>query len=339
MKKSLLVHVWIQIIICFISASILLSLLWWGLFSTKKAQLLTGNFSRGSMDSMYDKHSQYNDWFLITGDNDTKQLESDRDDGLNHKAVKVFTYKQKKYGLPAFVYGSSSVDERKAARPLFFMLTKKPSLNPHEYLYGGSFLYPAAFILIGMKTVGLIDPHSDVYFPFTRSPRIAAIYIPGRMLNIVSYIAILIILGYWGMQIKGPLCSVLSMLIWLLSSLPFHHALTSKPHLYAALWIFLSAYILVKMINHNTKGILLASLILGLGVGASIITVVFILVFYWMIITSTIKNKLLWMVLSSFCCVIVFLVTNPYILVFFNRFLQTILFCGFHAGVDHTGYA
>jgi len=228
--------------------------------------------------------------------------------------------------LRAFLSGSEAIDERKTYSALSRMNPGRLDFDPRMYIYGGSYLYPLGAILYGFKSIGLLHVTDDFSRYLRRPSEIALLYMAGRGLNIAAFLGTLLLLGRLGMTMAGRLSGTGAMLAYSFSTLPLNQCLVSKPHVYAAFWALLSLYLLVC---HAERGrlhhLLLSGAAAGWAAGASLPCGALALLFPIVLWDRRDVGGALRKVAMAWAGMgLVFLITNPYALIRFDRYWLTV---------------
>jgi hypothetical protein len=179
---------------------------------------------------------------------------------------------QKLFALGSYLLDGSAHDEAQTYHALASMRPSRLDLNPHMYIYGGTYLYPLGAILMAMKAVGAIHV-ADAAFGLDRPESIARLYLAGRWMNIVAFLGVLWLVGRMAGRAGGRLTAALAMTAWACSTLAIDQALISKPHLYAAFWALLAVEILASREGKpSPRRLAAAGAAAGWAMGASLVS-------------------------------------------------------------------
>jgi len=241
--------------------------------------------------------------------------------------------------LRSFIVSGSAWDEAITYNTLSRMNPSQMNFDPGSWFaYGGSYLYPVGFLIYIAKVVGLCHITNDISYYLKHPHDISIMYTVGRGLNVVALLGIMFLLGKLGDMIGGRLCGNTAMLTLACSGLALNQSLLSKPHVYAAFWAFLSLYFIILFLEGSPISYLaLASVSAGWAMGASLPAGLIGLYFPVLLFHRKDPSRLILMVTLFFCgMIITFLLTNPYVVLAWDRFLLCLIRGGSGGGY---GYA
>ena len=239
----------------------------------------------------------------------------------------------------SFIVSGSASDETITYNTLSRMNPGQMNFDPGGWFYyGGSYLYPLGFLVYVAKVLGLCHITNDISYYVGHSHYISTMYAAGRGLNVVALLGILFLLGKLGDRIAGRLCGTTAMLTFACSGLALNQSLLSKPHVYAAFWALLSLYFIILFLEGSSSRYLaFAAVSAGLAAGASLPAG--LIVFFFPVLLFSRKDPRqailrISMVLGGM--IVTFLLTNPYAVLAWDRFLLCLISGGSGAGY---GYA
>ncbi len=238
----------------------------------------------------------------------------------------VLTEEQRFFALGSFAINGSAHDEGQTYHALASMHPGRLDLDPHMYIYGGSYLYPLGATLFAMKAAGALRITRD-YGEYLDFPRhIARMYLAGRAFNIVASLGILLLLARLGDRLGGRLCASAAMLAWLCATQAIDQTLVSKPHVYAAFWSLLSVSLLLRNPSAPSwKTVCLGGICAGWAMGASLVAFLIAIPVASLLYDRRAAKQSL-QKLAVFCALMacVYLATNPYVLIRFGEFRLTL---------------
>ncbi len=252
----------------------------------------------------------------------------------------VYGRAEKLTALRAYILGSAALDERKTYRALSRMRPAAGDLDPKFYLYGGAYLYPTGALIYLMKEAGLLRVTPDLAYYLDHPRDMARLYLAGRSLNLVAYLGIMLILALWAGRLGGRPAADLALAAFCASSLPLWQALVSKPHLYAAFWVSWGLYLLFRYQQEARPRLLWGAVIaLGLAAGSSLPAAVTVLALPVMLYRPGGPGAWLPRCLAAGLGMgLVFLLSNPYVLISYREYLLTLVEHGSGSGGGY-GYA
>jgi hypothetical protein len=304
----------------------------WELPDPKRAELLSGtDLSPGQVERISAlTRSYFQEREAEDADAIRKQRGGERPE--KHRATvvgSVLSEDERLRALRRFVLGSAAVDERKPFIALARMNPAKLDLDPRGFMYGGAYLYPTGAILFLLERTGVLETALDLDFHLRHPSNVALMYLAGRGLSLVGFLGTAAMLALLGELFRNRAAGTLAMLTWSFSTLPLNQALVSKPHVWAAFWLTTGLYWLVRYRNER-RGyfLLLSALTAGLGVGSSFPSGVMLLIYpiallsrrEWRPALATTSLVLLGVA-------VVFLATNPYLALSYEKYLLTL---GYH---------
>jgi hypothetical protein len=243
---------------------------------------------------------------------------------------KVLSEEDRVIDMRSFIVSGSAWDETITYNTLSRMNPGQMNFDPGGWFYyGGSYLYPLGFLICVAKVAGLCHITNDISYYLDHPNDISTMYTAGRGLNVVALLGILFLLGKLGDKIAGRVCGTTAMLTLACSGLALNQSLLSKPHVYAAFWAFLSLYFIIMFLEGSTRSHLaLAAVSAGWAAGASIPAGLIGLLFPVLLFNRKDLRRTILRITMVLCVMIViFLLTNPYAILSWDRFLLCLL-CG-----------
>lgn len=246
--------------------------------------------------------------------------ETDRPFSRDNEDILSDTYRY--HAFRSFIIGTVALDERKTFSALARMNPR--NLDPGMYIYGGAYLYPLGTLLFAMKTLGILQVTTDFSYYLSHPQQIARLYVTGRTLNLMAFIGTLLLLGLMGIHFGNKNIGTLSMAIYACSTLPLSQTLVAKPHIYAGFWGFLGIYLFLLERTRGQKKYLYGSAVsLGLAVGSALPSALLALIYpillwerrNWKRACAAIA--LAWGLMG-----LIFLITNPYVIWNFTRYVE-----------------
>ena len=139
----------------------------------------------------------------------------------------------------------------------------------------------------------------------------------------MALLGILVLLGKLGDKIAGRLCGTTAMLTFACSGLALNQSLLSKPHIYAAFWAVLSLHLFISFLNgSSTKHLALAAFFAGWATGASLPAGLIGLFFPVLLFDrKDPRGTILRITIVFGVMIVTFLLTNPYAVISWDRFL------------------
>ena len=255
---------------------------------------------------------------------------------ITEKKQQYISLQEKRTFFRDYILGSSAVDEKKVYSALSQMNIKKLDFELKTF-YGGAYVYPTGIMIYCLKSIGLLEITKDLskYVKFPHN--IERMYICGRVLNVIAFLGTLIILAILGNHLYGFACGTTAMLIYAFSPYTMNHAVVSKPHIYAAFWIMLGLFLLIRYtLNKKNKTLIMCAICCGLGSGSLYPTVICLIMYPVLLFEH--NNKQQSIKLSIVAIVIsmtVLLLTNPYFLIKPLSNLLKLLYVGSGDGLGY----
>jgi len=235
----------------------------------------------------------------------------------------VFSEEERIAGFRSFVLRTAAMDEGKAYQALARMRPAERDFDPKFYSYGGAYVYPIGVMIFIFKQAGLIHVTKDLNYYVEHPGQMARMYLIGRGFNIAAFLGTLILIGLLGNEIRDRLTGSLGMLTYALSTLPLAQTLVSKPHVFAAFWVTLSVYAATRSLEKRTWGPLIFSAVAaGVAAGSAIPSAAGAIVLFALVIDFRSVTTSFWrIVLICGVMGLVFLLSNPYVLINYGLFL------------------
>ncbi|MFH1115225.1 MAG: hypothetical protein V1792_15050 [Pseudomonadota bacterium] len=227
------------------------------------------------------------------------------------------------FDLRRFIVSSSAMDEFLSYSILADMKPARLDFNPRgQFAYGNAYVFPLGALLFIMKSLGIVQVTRDVTQYLEHPGSIEAMYMAGRSIGIISFLAILFLLNMMGKRIGGAVCGPAAMLTFAFSTLPFGHSLISKPHLYAAFWVLLTFYFGFRFMETGSrKTIVLAVLTAGWAAASVLPAAAAVLLFPVALFDRrSVKRSLAGVFQACAGVLAVFLLVNPYTIIDFQAF-------------------
>ena len=234
----------------------------------------------------------------------------------NTENNKKWVYRYKLYSVNA--------DEMMGILALSKIDIKNNIFDPHLYKYGGAFIYPLGLYYYSLIKLNLIE-NIEIGSIVKNGDLIDKIYTQGRFFVLLSFIFSAFILYKSLNLITTKNYSLIFTMIYLFAPSSIMFSQIIKPNWYALLWFNLSIFFGLKYLLKEKKKyfLLLVSIFLGLAIGSSILfipSLFFIFFFIYFNKNEKIpKKNIIILVAISF---LVFLITNPYILINSSNFLM-----------------
>ena len=215
-------------LILLVGASTGLTGLGWGLPSSQRAALLGGSVAacRAELSSRSER-----------------DLDTRRGQGTIFRAAPL----EDEFDLPRvvrrFLLFTDSPDEALTLLALANLRPRQLDFNPRIVQYGGVHVYGTGAALAVAHTIHFGRITGDVGHYADRPQDIARLYVAGRLLIVCYNIGIALVLFAFGREAAGSLCGVVAALCWLLSpaAVAFSHII--NPHLPAAFFATLAAWL------------------------------------------------------------------------------------------------
>ena len=241
----------------------------------------------------------------------------------------------------AFILGSSGMDERKVFSSLSRMDPGGLDFDPKKYIYGGAYIYPVGGILFFLKTVGLFHSTNNFDYYMKHPSDIAMMYIAGRALNVTAFVGTLILLALFGNMVSGRAAGTLGMLTYSFSTLVLVNVLISKPHLYASFWAFLAVFMLFLYTKERRLRFLIFSALSAGWAAGSILPAAFMSVMYPILLfdRQNLKRSIIEILSAWLGMGTIFLLTNPYLIINFDRYLFELKKISSPEGYGHAVFA
>jgi hypothetical protein len=243
-------------------------------------------------------------------------------DDLSHKLIS-----EPIRSLRAFVVAGVAVDEPGVYYALAHMNPSRLDLDPRGFFwYGGSYLYIVGLHLFVLKSLGLLNTTADFYYYLQNPDQISLSYMAGRFVNIAALLGTLFLVGRLADKLGGRIAGTVAILTLAFSTLTLDMALVSKAHVYASFWVILSIYLIVCYRERETWGYLIgASFAAGWAVGASIAASVVALLFPIVLWDRGDIRRALSRILTVWAIMAAtFILTNPYVVINFDKFLAIV---------------
>lgn len=229
--------------------------------------------------------------------------------------------------LRRYLVGSVAIDERGPYIALARMHPGRLDFDPHGCSYGGAYLYTLGGWLFTLDALGLLRLQGPVSRFIDAPEDVAAVYVAGRSLSLVCFLATGVVLCLLGRAFSGRLAGRFALASWMLASLPLNHALVTKPHDWSAFW---SACALLPLAHSKARGrraLILSGIAAGLALGGSVIAAAALLVPLALLFDrrqfgGTVRA---WAWLAG-TALAVALLTNPYVLLDPEQSLGTLAF-------------
>jgi len=277
---------------------------------------------------------------------------------LNDKDIKSFLEKEEikteeniNSSVPKWQYRyklySINADEVMPIMALSKIKINEKKFDPQIYKYGGAFLYPLGFYYYFLTKTNFLE-NINSYSIINNEKLIDDIYFHGRLFILLCFIFSALALYKILKFVTKENYALVFTAIYLIAPSSIMYSQIIKPNWYALLWFNLSILYICKFFNlkwigqlknnyeknFNKKKIylLLISIFLGLAIGSSILLIpVFILILFiifdeldlsfkvWLIDRWYRNNAFKFIIIPS---LIVFFITNPYILINFSDFIN-----------------
>ncbi len=227
------------------------------------------------------------------------------------------------FDLKRFIVSSSVMDE-------FYVFSKLSDMNPSRldfnprgrFEHGNSFVFPLGALLYVLKSFGALHVTKDISQYLVHPNSIEIMYMAGRSIGIVSFLAILFLLNVMGNRIGGAMCGIAAMLTFVFSTLPWSECVNSKPHLYAAFWVLLTVYLVYRFMEAGSKKHMYLAVFTAGWATAAVLTSGVVTLFFPVALFDgkNVKRSLAFIFLAFLGVLAVFLVVNPYTIIDFQGF-------------------
>jgi len=215
------------------------------------------------------------------------------------------------------IFGSVFVDEGKALAAIGRFNIKQMDFNPGWFLYGGSYLYPAA-VFVGITGITKYGLSALSLKGMLANPEICGdLYVAMRVFSALSALIVILLLMRIAYKLYDKRAALL--LFLLVGGLPYItvYSHISKPYNTAAMWACVALLFLAVYFKEKKKSaIVICGIFNGLAVGANYFFAYFSLLLPIYLILSEYQfgvGKLLKkLVLYGIIIVAVFLIVNPY---------------------------
>lgn len=226
----------------------------------------------------------------------------------------------------AYLWGSAQHDERHVYSTLAAMKPSKFDFHPRSFLYGGGYTYSVGALLFAMKKAGLITVTSQLSVYAENPSSISNMYIAGRGLNMAALVGVLALLFVLATRYMSQPAAFLALTFFLTSPVVITLAVSSKPHLFAAFFVILGVFLFLKYLNSSRRGWLVASgMSMGFAVGSAIVVAPVFLVYPMVLLQEKRREVVVGTLVAGLVGVLVFFVTNPYVLLDLQGFLDQVL--------------
>jgi len=232
--------------------------------------------------------------------------------------------------LRGFILGSSAADEIVVPQAIGRMNPKKLDLDPKSYEYGGAYLYPLGAVYFVLKSLGQLTATDNFIYYIEHPSNIARLYLAGRFMNLLALIGTFVVLVLFGTKLSGRSAGTMSLLAYACAPMILNQVVISKPHICAAFFSLLAVYLLALYAGNQKRAYLAGSILsAGWAAGSACFAAV-IFVFYPILLFERrrAKRAIVDSVLVFLGIVALFLITNPYAIISYKRYLLRIVSYG-----------
>jgi hypothetical protein len=322
---------WEQWLILAVSAAVLIPGAWWGLPNAHRIELLLAGkpLSPEEMRQITRERErsrgEYEDQREIRAQTFSRGEQTQLIEAVD-RTGEVLTREERWRSFYDFVSRSSAVDEGKTYSALARMRPGELQFDPGLYIYGGSYLYPLGAILMILNRAGAFEVTRELEYLVRHPANMARVIVTGRYVNVVAFLATVVVLGRLGASLGGRAAGSVAMLSYAFSTVALNQAVVSKPHVYAAFFSLLSVYWIVRFVDDaGSRWLVLSAVAAGWSAGASLPSCLIAILYPVVLfrrggVTKSIRQ----LAIVGLVMMIVFIASNPYALIRFNHYYFTL---------------
>jgi len=231
------------------------------------------------------------------------------------------------HAYSGFALRSVEQDEQFVFNALSRFKPRRLQFNPHQFLYGGSYLYPLAGWLAALHIARAVRLESDPLYYYRDPGRLGRLYLAGRWFSALSALGCIALIFLIGREAAGDEAGLWAAALFALSPAIVCFAHVLKPHMTAALYALACILFSARWARGASgREPLWAGLFFGLAVGAAKnhcvlalpIALAALAAEGWTFSARGIKRA----VAAGLVGVAAFLLSNPYIPFNFRDFLD-----------------
>jgi 4-amino-4-deoxy-L-arabinose transferase-like glycosyltransferase len=216
-------------------------------------------------------------------------------------------------------------------------ILKNDNFNPHFFNYPSLIIYLQTFVIVCVNTF----EHHILGIPIEDIPRVHFLLL-GRMIASFFSVISIYIVYLIGRKLASSNVGILSALIVAISPLHIENSAYVTTDIWVAIFLTFILYFSLKIYEDNKlSNYLLAGLFVGLAIGSKYTAFLFFIsVLIAHLLSREFRLKNLFqrnLVLSAITSVVVFLLTTPFAILDYRKFLKDLAFEAHHYRNGHTG--
>jgi len=232
----------------------------------------------------------------------------------------------------SFFLRSANADEQKNLTYLAHMKPWKLQFEPYGVGYGGAFIYPLGVYYGVLAVSGIVRVSSDIRIYLRDPRRMARVFLAGRWLSVFCITGCALLLYRLGSSLGGEAVGLSGALFFLASPAAVLVGHTLNPYGWATLWFLLGCR---KLCDHLDSGrrtdLLLGAGCVGLCVGSSYAffqaaVVLAAPLFRARSSGRRLSETLLWIAEALAVAGVVFVLTNPYLLLRPDKYMDELMY-------------
>jgi len=241
--------------------------------------------------------------------------------------------------MRTYLLRSTDPDEQQTLAAIGNMSPGNLDFNPHFFGYGGAYLYIVPVFLCVFKTLGQVTISSDISYYFLNPDEIAKIFIISRLVSAIAGVGVVLLIYLIAKMLFNSSVAIIAGTIAATTSIIIANSHICKPHVLGLLFSLICIYFFIKASRGlSTKQWILFGVFGGLATGASVhYALVFLPVVFKFLRKPGLKRFNVELLLPGISAIIMFFVTNPYVLISFHEAISSVSY--YSGGNGGWGYA
>lgn len=228
---------------------------------------------------------------------------------------------------------SANPDEQKSLTYLGSMKPRELNFEPFGIDYGGAYLYPLGAYYYFLKTIGIVEATGDLTRYFENPSRMARVFLAGRAFNLICFMICVALIYRLGKLLGGRFAALSGAAIFAAAPVYVLNVHTLNPYGWATLWFLSGILFLFRYLETGNRRALLAGAVaVGMCIGSSLafLSVGVALLAPFLRVRSRERDS--WkeagfeFLAAAAAAGLVFVATNPYLFLRFEKFVDQMLF-------------
>ncbi|MBS38986.1 MAG: hypothetical protein CMO26_24075 [Thiotrichales bacterium] len=218
-------------------------------------------------------------------------------------------------------------DEGATFSPLSRMRPSSFDFDPGFFVYGGAYLYFTGALIFLADRLGFAPIGRDVGSFISNPNGVANIYRSGRSSSLLTSVLSLVVLSLLALHWGDWRAATLVIGFYAFTEVVWAQSYIAKPHSMATFWSLLCFYVLSKALDKKDRSVLiaLAGAFAGLSIGSALTSGLLVLTFPIILYEHAQPRRMIRsLALAGAACVIAFIASNPYALINYGGFLQSV---------------